>query len=95
MTRVLDNDDDNGIKNAAAMLRPPQNTANDDCEAPRPQLALFFLRVVGKLIVTEVSSSWRRKNACAGHFLAIKPTLGVDSVGLVASTTHANVRLRC
>ena len=61
-----------------------------------PWLALFFSRIAGKLIVTEVSSSWqgKNKNACAGQFLAVKPTLGVDFVDVVTSTTHANVRLR-
>jgi hypothetical protein len=59
-----------------------------------PWLALFFARVAGKLIVTEVSSSLRGKNACAGQFLAVKPTLGVDFSGVVAHTSHTNVPLR-
>jgi hypothetical protein len=94
--RVLDNDDNNGIKDATATLRPPRNAANDDRDAPQPWLALFFSRIAGTLIVTEVSSSWqgKNKNACAGQFLAVKPTLGVDFVDVVTSTTHANVRLR-
>ena len=60
-----------------------------------PWLALFFSRVAGKLIVTEVSSSWRGENAYTGQFLAVTPTLGVDFGNKVASTTHANVRLHC
>jgi hypothetical protein len=60
-----------------------------------PWLALFFLHVAGKLIVMEVSSSWRGKNACAGQFLVVRPTLGVDFGNIVVSTTHANVRLHC
>jgi hypothetical protein len=33
-------------------------------------------------------------NGCAGRFLWVKPTLGVDFGDLVAGTTHANVPLR-
>jgi hypothetical protein len=33
-------------------------------------------------------------NGCAGQFLWVKPTLGVDFGNVVAGTTHANVPLR-
>jgi hypothetical protein len=35
------------------------------------------------------------ENGCAGRFLWVKPTLGVDFGDVVAGTTHANVPLRC
>jgi hypothetical protein len=60
-----------------------------------PWLALFFSRVAEKLIVMEVSSSWRGENACAGQFLAVKATLDVDFGDVVACTSHTNVPLRC
>jgi hypothetical protein len=60
-----------------------------------PWLALCFSHIARKLIVTEVLSSWRGKNACEGQFLEVKPTLGVDFGNVVAHTTHANVQLRC
>ncbi len=42
-----------------------------------------------------VTTSWRRgENGCAGRFLWVKPTLGVDFGDVVAHTTHANVPLR-
>ena len=34
------------------------------------------------------------ENGCAGRFLWVKPTLGVDFGDVVAGTTHANVPLR-
>ena len=41
----------------------------------------------------EIASSSQWKNACAGQFLEVKPTLGVDFGHVVARTTHANMRL--
>ncbi len=39
--------------------------------------------------------SWQRGgNGCAGQFLWVKPTLGVDLGDVAAGTTHANVPLR-
>ena len=60
-----------------------------------PWLALLFSRIAGKLIGTEVSSSWRGKNASEGQFLVVKPTLGVDFGNVVARRSNANVPLRC
>ena len=55
--------------------------------------AYFLVEETQRVTMMEIVSSWRGKNACAGQFLEVKPTLGVDFGNVVARTTHANVRL--
>ncbi len=57
--------------------------------------AYFFVEETQHVTMMEIASLWHGKNACEGQFLEVKPTLDVDFGDIVASTTQANVPLRC
>ncbi len=49
-TKVLDNDDGNGIKDVIVTSRPPRYATNDDCEAPQSN-GSGVLRTSSKLLL--------------------------------------------